>query len=99
YDGSAASIIGIRKSKIRQFIIITMNQKNKLTIGLFGFGVVGEGIFKVLLQHPSLNATVKKICIKHPDKIRDAPTELFTTDYNELLSDPEINLIVELIND
>ena len=75
-----------------------MSEK-KLIIGLFGFGVVGEGIYKVLAEHPSLNATVKKICIKHPDKFRNAPKKLFTTDYNELLSDAEINLIVELIDD
>ncbi|MEP7376071.1 MAG: homoserine dehydrogenase [Chitinophagaceae bacterium] len=71
----------------------------KLTIGLFGFGVVGEGIYRVLLETSSLHASIKKICIKHPDKKRDAPQELFTTDYNELLNDSEINLIVELIDD
>jgi homoserine dehydrogenase len=70
----------------------------KLTIGLFGFGVVGEGIYKVLQQTPSLNATIKKVCIRHPDKKRNAPSELFTTDYNELLNDLEINTIVELID-
>jgi homoserine dehydrogenase len=70
----------------------------KLTIGLFGFGVVGEGIYKVLQQTPSLNATIKKVCIKHPDKKRDAPPELFTTHYDELLNDLEINTIIELID-
>lgn len=76
-----------------------MNKHNKLTIGLFGFGVVGEGIFKVLNETKSLNAQVKKICIKHPDKKRDADSSLFVTDYNELLDDEDINLIVELIDD
>jgi homoserine dehydrogenase len=71
----------------------------KLTIGLFGFGVVGEGIYKVICQTPSLNASIKKICIKHPDKKRDADPSLFTTSYDELLNDPEINIIVELIDD
>jgi len=71
----------------------------KLTIGLFGFGVVGEGIFQVLQQTPSLNGTIKKICIRHPEKKRNADPSLFTTNYDELLEDPEINLIVELIND
>jgi homoserine dehydrogenase len=71
----------------------------KLTIGLFGFGVVGEGIFQVLQQTPSLNGTIKKICIRHPEKKRNADPALFTTNYNELLEDPEINLIVELIDD
>jgi homoserine dehydrogenase len=71
----------------------------KLVIGLFGFGVVGEGIYKVLKQIPSLNASIKKICIKHPRKKRNAEPELFTTDYGELLNDDEINIIVELIDD
>jgi len=71
----------------------------QLTIGLFGFGVVGEGLYKVLQQTPSLKATIKKICIKHPDKKRNAPESLFTTDKNELLGDPQINVIVEVIDD
>jgi homoserine dehydrogenase len=70
-----------------------------LTIGLFGFGVVGEGLYKVLLQTPSLKATIKKVCIKHPNKKRDAPAELFTHSREELLNDPDINVIVEVIDD
>ena len=76
-----------------------MSTHKQLTIGLFGFGVVGEGIFHVLNQTPSLNAAIKRICIKHPEKKRDAPASLFTTDYNDLLNDEDINLIVELIDD
>ena len=76
-----------------------MSAHKKLTIGLFGFGVVGEGIYQVLLQTPSLNASIKKVCIKHPEKKRNADANLFTTDYNEILDDSEINLIVELIDD
>jgi homoserine dehydrogenase len=71
----------------------------RLTIGLFGFGVVGEGIYQVLQQTPSLNASIKKVCIKHPEKKRNADAGLFTTNYDEILNDPEINLIVELIDD
>lgn len=71
----------------------------KLVIGLFGFGVVGEGIYKVLLQTPSLQARIKKICIKHPEKKREADASLFTTEYSVILNDPEINLVVELIDD
>jgi homoserine dehydrogenase len=71
----------------------------KLTIGLFGFGVVGEGIFEVLNNTPSLNAVVKKVCIKDPHKSRNAPSTLFTTDREEILNDNEINLVVELIDD
>lgn len=76
-----------------------MDAHKQLTIGLFGFGVVGEGLYKVLQQTPSLKATIKKVCIKNPDKKRNAPAELFTTDKNVLLNDPEINVIVEVINE
>ncbi|MGI8950726.1 MAG: homoserine dehydrogenase [Chitinophagaceae bacterium] len=76
-----------------------MGTHKQLTIGLFGFGVVGEGLYRVLQQTPSLNASIKKVCIKHPDKKRNAPRELFTTDKNELLEDEEINVIVEVIDD
>lgn len=76
-----------------------MGTDKKLVIGLFGFGVVGEGLYHVLHQTPSLKAVIKKVCIKHPGKKRNAPDELFTTDKNDLLFDNDINVIVEVIND
>ncbi|MEI7628733.1 MAG: homoserine dehydrogenase [Bacteroidota bacterium] len=76
-----------------------METHKKLTIGLFGFGVVGEGLYKVLQQTESLNASIKKVCIKHPGKSRNAPDALFTTNKDELLYDEEINVIVEVIDD
>ena len=76
-----------------------MTAHQRLTIGLFGFGVVGEGLYKVLDQTSSLNATIKKVCIKDASKKRNAPKELFTTDKDELLNDETINVIVEVINE
>ncbi|MGJ7032830.1 homoserine dehydrogenase [Niabella hirudinis] len=76
-----------------------MGEHKELVIGLFGFGVVGEGLYKVLQQTPSLKATIKQVCIKHPGKTRNAPEELFTTNRDALLNDPAINLIVEVIDD
>lgn len=76
-----------------------MESQKQLTIGLFGFGVVGEGLYRVLQQTPSLKAKIKKVCIKDASKKRNAPDELFTTDKDVLLNDPEINVIVEVINE
>lgn len=76
-----------------------MEAHKQLTIGLFGFGVVGEGLYKVLQQTPSLKASIKKVCIKNPEKKRNAPADLFTTSKNDLLNDPDINVIVEVIDD
>lgn len=76
-----------------------MSTHKQLHIGLFGFGVVGEGLYKVLQQTPSLKASIKKVCIKNPEKTRNAPAGLFTTEKNDILEDPEINVVVEVIND
>lgn len=74
-------------------------QQKQLVIGLFGFGVVGEGLYKILQQTPTLNARIKKVCIKHIDKQRNAPKELFTIDPEAILNDKDINIVIELTND
>ena len=76
-----------------------MGSEKTLVIGMFGFGIVGEGLYKVLKQTPSLKASIKKVCIKNTTKKRNAPASIFTSDKDELLFDPEINVIVEVIND
>ena len=78
---------------------MSIQNQNTLNIGLFGFGVVGEGLYKVLEQTPSLNARISKVCIRHAEKKRDPPAHLFTTDAAELLNDSDINVVVELIDD
>lgn len=71
---------------------------NKLTLGIFGFGVVGQGLYDII-KTKNLNLAIKRFVIKHPDKKRSLPAELFTTDANAVLDDPEINTVVELIDD
>ncbi|HMJ47271.1 MAG TPA: homoserine dehydrogenase [Ferruginibacter sp.] len=70
-----------------------------LNIGLFGFGVVGKGLYDVIQTNTGLSATISKICIKDPYKKRAIDKKYFTTNANELLEDDNINLIVELIDD
>lgn len=70
----------------------------KLKIGLFGFGVVGQGLYDII-RTKDLNIEIVKIAIHDPNKKRILPAELFTTDRDKLLNNPEINTIVELIND
>ncbi len=71
----------------------------KQTIGLFGFGVVGESLHHVITNSHASNAEIKKICIKHPHKERSLPASMFCQSADEIISDPQINLVVELIND
>jgi homoserine dehydrogenase len=73
--------------------------RKKLTLGLFGFGCVGQGLYHVLEETHGLKAEIKKICVKDRNKKRSLPSELFTFQANEILNDPEIDVIVELIDD
>lgn len=65
---------------------------------MFGFGVVGQGLYDII-KTKNLNLEIKKFVIKNADKKRSLPAELFTTDANVILNDPEINTVVELIDD
>ncbi|WP_214229315.1 homoserine dehydrogenase [Pedobacter sp. B4-66] len=70
----------------------------KLKIGLFGFGVVGQGLHDII-RGQDLNLEIVKIAIKNPEKKRSLDAHLFTTNHDEILDNSEINTIVELIDD
>lgn len=72
---------------------------SKIKIGLFGFGVVGEGLYGVLKKATTANAEIVKVCIKNREKQRSLPSEIFTFDSEDIFSNKDINLIVELIDD
>jgi homoserine dehydrogenase len=73
--------------------------RKKLSIGLFGFGCVGNGLYEVLNQAELLDASIQKIVVKNPGKKRKISEDHFSYDKNTILHDPEINLVVELIDD
>lgn len=70
----------------------------KINIGLFGFGTVGRGLFDLLETTRPANVTLSRICVKHADKERGVKAN-FTIDPDQIFNDPEINCIVELIDD
>lgn len=77
-------------------------------IGLAGFGTVGSGVWKILHEHGdlirarsqgSVQLEIRKIAVRDLTKTRDveAPAELFTTDLFEMVNDPAVDIVVELI--
>jgi homoserine dehydrogenase len=76
-----------------------MSNASSLRIGLFGFGVVGQGLYDVLGRTPSLNTRIERICVRDRKKERSLPIELFTYDKEILLQDPNVDVVVELIDD
>jgi homoserine dehydrogenase len=73
--------------------------EKKIRLGVFGFGCVGQGLYNVLHHTRGINAEIRKICIKHPEKKRPIDMRFFTTNRNEILDDPEIDVVVELIDE
>ncbi|MDO5394493.1 MAG: homoserine dehydrogenase [Bacteroidales bacterium] len=78
-----------------------MNSKTDIKIGLFGFGTVGQGVYKVLGQTKNAHAEIKRICVRNITRPRKTatPAGLLTDNAADIFDDPEINLIVELVDD
>ncbi len=74
-----------------------MSKKTK--IGLIGFGVVNSGLAEIILQQECQLFEIKKIAVKNPNKKRDFDAKLFTFQASEVILDPEIEIIVEAIDD
>jgi homoserine dehydrogenase len=75
-------------------------------IGLAGMGNVGAGVFKHLTQNRALlrerlgfELDVKKIALRDPKKDRGVaiPPEIVTTNWQDILDDPTIQIVVELM--
>ena len=64
-----------------------MNRNLKL--GIFGFGVVGQGLYHVLEETKGIKAEILKICVKDPDKKRPLPMEFFTYKKEDVLENPD----------
>lgn len=73
--------------------------RKQLTIGLFGFGCVGTGLYEVLNQTSLLQARIKHIVVKDATKKRQIDASYFSYDAEVILGDDEVNVVVELIND
>lgn len=72
---------------------------NKLRIGMFGYGCVGQGLHDVLNSSKGIKADIVKICVKDQSKERRIDMSNFTFNRDEILNDHSINLVVELIDD
>ncbi len=87
-------------------LVIFMSKSGKIKIGMAGLGTVGSGVWEILQKHRSLLASrvgasleIAKIAVKSKAKRRAVrvPRGLLTHRVDDLLSDPEIQIIVELM--
>lgn len=69
----------------------------KLNIGLYGLGVVGQGLYTVLQNSKTVDADIRSICVKQ-EKPRAVGADLITRDQEKIINDSNINVVVELID-
>ena len=78
----------------------------EIGVGLIGLGVVGGGVAQALIERKDYFArqvgaslVVRRAAVRDLSKPRtvDLPAGLLTTDVNDVLGDPSIDIIVEVI--
>lgn len=80
--------------------------KESISIGLLGLGTVGSGVVKLVQNHQEqlvhqlgCSLTIHKVLVRDIEKERevDIRREILTTDYREVVLNPEIDIIVEVM--
>ncbi len=75
-------------------------------VGLLGLGTVGSGVLRILeinseevTRRAGAKVEIKKILVRDPDKDRSVTVDagLLTTDPREIIRDPEIKVVIELV--
>lgn len=79
---------------------------NKINIGLIGFGTIGSGVAKslmdrrdLLLKRTGMDFNLSLVCDKNLSSKRgvNIPKSMLTKDTDRVINDPDIHIVVELI--
>ncbi|MBL6722718.1 MAG: homoserine dehydrogenase [Candidatus Margulisbacteria bacterium] len=80
--------------------------KPAITLGLIGFGNVGQGVHEIVNTNQAMIAqrlggqsvNIKTICVRTPEKYKHlVQTETLTNNPNDIFTDPDIDIVVEVI--
>ncbi len=74
-------------------------------IGLVGTGTVGGGCLDILLNHKDdfmrhfgIDVELARVCSRNSERVEQCGlADIFTTDYKDIINDPDIDIVVELI--
>lgn len=78
---------------------------SSIKLGLIGFGNVGQGVASIVDTNESMitkrvgkNVEIKTICVRNIDKYKSIAKNIpLTTNVDDILNDPEIDIVVEVI--
>ena len=74
-----------------------------INVAILGYGVVGSGVHEIIREHADdlIGKTGDKLNVKYILDIRDfsghPDAALFTKDYDDILGDPEVSVVAEVI--
>ncbi len=78
----------------------------KVKVALLGLGNVGRGVYKILnankeeiRKRAGYEVEIAKILVRNKNKARgvEVPDEMVTTDFNDILNDDEIKIVIEVM--
>ena len=78
----------------------------KINIGIIGCGTVGSTVIDILDKHSDVikkrvgcDIHIKSVCDKNMSRVRESglPERVAVADYSDIVDDPEIDIVVELI--
>src|SRR5213080_374500 len=75
-----------------------------LGVALIGCGTVGSGVARLLLEEPERLAAragrplvLRRVVVRDPSKPRPLPAGMVTTDLEEVIRDPHVQVAAELV--
>ena len=83
-----------------------MSEKNVIRIGLLGFGVVGQGVWKTIEKNREAlefrlgaRLEITQVVVKNATKQREVsvPSESYSTDPSKVIDNPDIDIVCELM--
>jgi homoserine dehydrogenase len=90
----------------RLTLTLSMSQKRIIRIGLLGFGVVGQGVWKNIEKNRQAlefrlgaQLDITQVVVKNAAKQREVavPAECYSTDPSRVVDNPEIDIVCEMM--
>jgi homoserine dehydrogenase len=83
----------------------TSRLEKKIYIGLLGYGTVGSNVYRLIEEQAKeikkatgASISIRKILVRDPSRPRSgAPRKVFTDNFEDILGDDRISIVVELI--
>jgi len=74
-----------------------MSKDKVIKVGLIGYGIVGTGVVRLFNNQKSSDISLEAVVVANADKARKLPVKNLTTDVSQVVKNPDIDLVVEVM--